>query len=62
MDVLKLIMLNNGGNVHTKFQPSILNRSQENHVSPNSCLTDGEHLNYKVASLIKNLQLHMHDG
>ena len=30
MDVLYLIMLHNDGNVNKKFEPSILNRSQEN--------------------------------
>ena len=31
MNVLELIMLHNNGNVDKKFQPSILNKSRENH-------------------------------
>ena len=42
MNVLKLIMLVSVGNVDKKFQPSICHRSRENHVSPNSLITDGQ--------------------
>ena len=34
IDVLYLIMLHVDRNVDKKFQPSIFNRSRENHVSP----------------------------
>ena len=53
-------MLLNDGNVNKKFQPSILNKNQENHIPPICLLwTDGQtdgHLEFYtniVASLLK---------
>ena len=39
---LWMFKLINDGNFGKKFQPCILNRSRENQVSPNLCLTDGQ--------------------
>ena len=39
-------------NLHQKFETVILNRSQENHVSPHSFQTT-EKYNYRVPSLLK---------
>ena len=56
------LMLINTGNLHQKFQPSIFDSSRENlislkHYGRTGWVTDlrTEKVNYRVASLIKNL-------